>query len=233
MGCVARFAWGVLLLLMVTASRADGMMEISFMDQPLNGGGYISRYLITDRYLRIDFGQDRDDYVLLDRREHVVYNVVHDQRQIMLIEPGEVTIPKPKKWELEDHVLTDDRSKVIYEITVNGQTCGQITAAPAFLPEAVQAMGEFLDVMRATQATTYLATPSDLQHPCDLARHVLEPQAWLKHGFPMFAKLSDGMIRRLLNYQGGLPVRLRLFVLPEDYRVVRMKDLQAGAAGSQ
>ena len=207
---------------------AEGMDEITFMDQQANSGGYVTRYLITERYLRMDFGQNGDDFVLFDRQEKRVYNVTHDQRQILLIEPGAATIPKPEKWDVRDDVLVDERGTRTFDIVVNGIKCSRISAAQNFLPDVAQAVSDFNEVMSATQATTYLATPPEMRHPCDLAHHVLAPRFWLKNGLPLYQADADGAIRRLLNYQTDLPLKRSLFSLP-DYRTIRLRDLQGGA----
>lgn len=221
-----------LLSLLAVASfavRAEGMVEVSFMDQPRDGGGYVTRYLVTERYLRMDYGQDRDDFVLFDREARLAYNVTHDQRTILVIEPGSVDIPRPAEWEVKEDMLSDERGRRTFDIRVNGQHCSRITASPTFLPEVAQALGEFNALMTASQSATYLATPPELRHPCDLARFVFDHGAWLKNGLPLYEADADGSVRRLLGYQTGLPERRLLFALPSQYRTVRLKDLQGVA----
>lgn len=207
----------------------ETMAEVNFMDQPADSGGYLTRFLVTERYLRMDYGQDRDDFVLFDRRAHRIYNVTHDQREILVIEPGSVDIPKPQKWEVSEDMLSDERGKRTFNIVVNGTTCSRITASPNFLPDVTQALADFNDLMTATQGRTYLATPPAMRHPCDLARYVLDPKSWLKNGLPLYEADADGSIRRLVDYRTGVPVRQGVFSLPDTYRTIRMSDLQAGA----
>jgi hypothetical protein len=209
---------------------AGTMEEVSFMDQPPDAGGYVTRVLVTERYLRMDYGQDRDDYVLFDRQAHRVYNVVHDQRQIMVIEPGAVGIPKPEKWQVKEDVLAEERGQRTFDIQVNGATCSRITASPTFLPDVARALGDFNELMVATQSATYLATPPEMRQPCDLARYIFETRLWVKSGFPMYEADADGSVRRLLSYQTAVPVRRGLFSLPDSYRTIRLRDMQGGAA---
>jgi hypothetical protein len=68
-----------------------------------------------------------------------------------------------------------------------------------------------------------------MRHPCDLARYVFEPRRWVHNGLPLHEANADGSIRRLLNYQTGVPVRHGLFVLPTTYRTIRLRDMQGGA----
>ncbi|MEO1767572.1 hypothetical protein [Thiobacter aerophilum] len=219
----------LLLMAATLAARAEGMVEVSFMDQPPDGGGYVTRYLVTDRYLRMDYGQDRDDFLLFDRQAKLAYNVTHDQRTILVIEPGPVAVARPAQWEVKEDLLSDERGRRTFDITVNGQHCSRITASPTFLPEVVQALAEFNAIMTASQSVTYQATPPELRQPCDLARFVFDHGAWLKNGLPLYEADADGSVRRLLSYETGLPERRLLFALPNQYRTVRLKDLQGAA----
>lgn len=212
------------------AARAEGMVEVSFMDQPAEGGGYVTRFLVTDRYLRMDYGQDRDDFVLFDRQTRRAYNVTHEQRQILLIEPGPVTMERPERWEVRDELLSDERGRRTFDIQVNGLHCSRITASPTFLPEVAQALAEFNELMTSAQSATFQATPAELRHPCELARYVFEHQLWLKNGLPLYEANGDGSIRRLLGYQTGLSERRGLFALPARYQTIRLRELQGAPA---
>jgi len=222
----------LLLCGLALGAQADNMVEVNFMDQQADAGGYVTRYLVTERYLRMDYGQDRDDFVLFDRQTHRVYNVLHEQKQILLIEPGAVTLPKPEKWKVSEDMLVDERGKRTFDILVNGVRCSRITASPTFLPEVAQALGDFNELMRSAQNATFLATPAEMRHPCEMARYVFEPMTWLKHGLPLHEANTDGSIRRLLNYQTGLPERRGVFALPQSYRTIRLQDMQGGAGAA-
>ena len=220
----------LLLLAAGTLARAEGMVEVNFMDQPANGGGYVTRYLITDRYLRMDYGQDRDDFVLFDRQARLAYNVVHDQRTILVIEPGPIGMTRPAEWKVKEDVLLEERGSRTFDISVNGQHCSRITASPTLLPDVVRALGEFNELMAASQSATYFATPAELRHPCELARFVFDHGMWLKNGLPLYEADADGFVRRLINYESGLSERRLLFALPKSYRMVRLRDLQGQPA---
>jgi hypothetical protein len=222
----------VLFAAWVATVRAETMVEVSFMDQPADGGGYVTRYLVTERYLRMDYGQDRDDFVLFDRVNRVAYNVVHEARQILLIEAGPV-VERPRQWEVEEDLLVEERGSRTFDIKVNGKHCSRVTASPSFLPDVAHAMVEFNDLMAGAQSATWQATPAELRHPCDLARLVLDHRVWYRNGLPVYEADADGFVRRLLNYQAGLESRKTLFALPRSYQVIRLKDLQASPDGAR
>lgn len=205
--------------------RAAGMSEVTYMDQETNAGGYVTRYLVTDRYLRMDYGRDREDYVLFDRLEKRAYNVNHERHEVLVFEPGQIMVEKPKDWDIDDDVLSDKDSQKRLNLTVNGKICTRILASKRFFPELAEALGEFGEVMAATHARSYLATPVEQRDACDLARLVLEPRRWYKHGTTLDELHYTGVSRRLLNYQSGVAVRPKVFEIPEHYQLIELKTL--------
>ncbi|MBI5750744.1 MAG: hypothetical protein HZA59_01180 [Hydrogenophilales bacterium] len=217
LGLAAGSAWG-----------AGGMTEVTYMDQEADAGGYVTRYLVTDRFLRMDYGRDREDFVLLDRREKRAYNVNHERHEVLVFEMAPLTIEKPKEWDTDDDLLSDRDSQKKLNLIVNGKVCTRITASERFLPEVARALGEFGEVMAATHATAYLATPPEQREACDLARLVLEPRRWFKYGLTLDEVHYSGFSRRLLNYQAGVAVRPKVFEVPDHYRQINMKAQHGG-----
>lgn len=207
------------------ACAAGGMSEVSYMDQEVNSGGYVTRYLVTDRYLRMDYGRDRDDYVLYDRREKRAYNVNHERHEVLVFEPGPIPFEKPKDWDTDDDILSDKDSQKRLNLIVNGKVCSRLLASARFFPEVAEALGEFGETMAATHALTYLATPVEQRDLCDLARLVLEPRRWYKYGLTLDELHYTGTSRRLLNYQSGVAVRPKVFEVPVHYRQIDMKKM--------
>lgn len=211
-----------------SARGAGGMTEVTYMDQEADAGGYVTRYLVTDRFLRMDYGRDREDFVLLDRREKRAYNVNHERHEVLVFEMAPLTMEKPKEWDTDDDLLSDKGAQKRLNLIVNGKVCTRILAAERFLPEVAQALGEFGEVMAATHAAAYLATPPEQREACDLARLVLEPRRWFKYGLTLDEVHYSGFSRRLLNYQAGVAVRPKVFVVPEHYRQINMKAQRGG-----
>lgn len=220
------------LMLLFAAGRAlaaGGMTEVTYMDQELAAGGFVTRYLVTERFLRMDYGRDRDDYVLYDRREKRAYNINHERHEVLIFEPGLVQVDRPKDWETQDDILDNRDAQKKINLIVNGKVCTRITASERFLPDVAQALMEFQDTMAATHAATYLATPPEQRDPCDLARLVLEPRRWFKYGLSLDELHGNGFSRRLLNYQDHVAVRPKAFEVPADYSQLDFKALRGAA----
>ena len=216
------------LALGASAARAAGMSEVTYMDQEANSGGYVTRYLVTERYLRMDYGRDREDYVLFDRLEKRAYNVNHERHEVLMFEPGPIPIEKPKDFDVGEDILSDKDSQKRLNLMVNGKICSRILASERFFPEIAQALGEFGEMMAATHALTYLATPVEQRDLCDLARLVLEPRRWYKYGLTLDELHYTGVSRRVLNYQAGVAVRPKVFEVPGNYRHIDMKTMSGG-----
>ena len=208
---------------------AGGMTELTYMDQDQTGGGYVTRYLVTDRFLRLDFGRDREDFVLFDRQTRRTYNISHEQKNILIFEAGEIAVPQPKEWKIKEDMLEDRAAQKHFDLIVNGTVCARIVASERFLPDVAKALLEFHEVMAATHAGTYLATPADQRDDCDLARLVLAPQRWFKYGMPFDELRSNGFSRRLLSYEADVRIRPKAFEIPEDYRQIKFNDVQGAA----
>lgn len=213
------------MFLAVTALAEDAI-EVTYMDQEPNRGGYVTRYLVTDSFLRMDFGQDGDDYVLYDRRAKRVFNINHAQREALVIDFEAVTYPKPKDWEVDEYTRQNTDGKRRFELSVDGTVCSRIVAMEKLAPDAALAMAEFAEALAATQAATYQATPADQQRPCDLARFVLEPRRWYQYGVPVDELHTNGLSRRLLNYSATYKAKPTLFAVPARYRQVNLKEMR-------
>ena len=209
-------------LLAGPAQAAGGMTEVTYMDQEADAGGYVTRYLVTDRFLRMDYGRDREDFVLLDRREKRVYNVNHAGFEILIFDWAPLAIDKPKEWDIDEDVLSDKGAEKRLNLMVNGKICTKIRASERFLPVVAQALAEFGEVMAATHVAAYAATPIEQREPCDLARLILEPRRWYKYGLTLDEVHYSGFSRRLLNHQSAVAIRPKVFELP-GYRQISMK----------
>ena len=67
---------------------------------------YITRILVTEKYVRLDDGNDNGDFTLFDRKNKAVYNVSKEDKIVLSIEPITKLIPK-------NNILILDEKKTI------------------------------------------------------------------------------------------------------------------------
>ena len=213
-----------------------------FREREAGTDPYTTRVIVTERWLRMDDGDARGDFVLLDRRAGTVYSVAHEDRSILVIHarPVEAEPPVPLRYGLSSEPQPgapriEGRAPVHFRFTVNGETCREVVAVPGLLPEAVAAMRELQRVMAGEHGANLANTPVDVQRTmlCDLAESIFAPERYLEHGLPIQEWSADGYRRTLVDYERGWKADPALFVLPAGYRRFTVSEVSgAGANGT-
>lgn len=207
-------------LIFSTAVWAGGnktMTRVDYRDRDPGSEAYLTRLLVTPNFMRIDYGNDADDFILLDRKSRKIFNVMRDRKEILELVPGKVELKKPLVWQVREDIQPQSRGLRAAKIYVNDVLCSEVEAAPGVLPDVVKALGEYRSALEATQARTYAATPSELQAECDLAQNVFETQRELRFGLPVKELYKSGRSRELIG-QRAETLAPALFQLPSGYR---------------
>lgn len=219
---------GLLLPLVATAAEPQ-MIELDYRDQDADTAVYRTRVLVTPAFMRLDYGNNRDDFVLLDRKTARVYNVTHEDRQILEISGGKFALTRPDPWVLrhEVQVATPGKRTRKVNLYVNDVLCSQVTAQPGLLPDAVAALKQYRLVLSQVQAAVSASQRAEEREYCALAQHVFETSRELDFGLPLAETYRDGRRRELADYTVR-PVEAKLFELPKDYRRVNINALRGG-----
>jgi len=224
--------WRRVLLLWLAATpalAAATMTEVNYLDQDPGEPAYHTRILVTPNYLRMDDGKHGTDYTLVDRKAHRLYNITGEQRRVLVIDDGRVTLKKPSPWRVRVSDAAVGKGMRRTRVALNGRWCWTVTTAPGLLPGVTRALMTYHDILARVQAQTYRATPPALQAPCDLAQYVFERHRLYRRGLILKAVYASGQRRRLVDYR-TLPLRPDLFRLPGGYTVVNLKRLRGEAA---
>jgi hypothetical protein len=206
------------LLLGAGWAQADDMIEVRYNEQDPGHLPYLTRMLVTPDFLRMDGGADDDDFVLLDRKARELFNVMRGNNMAMRFVPGKLP-PRPQPWTVVNTVEPGAQGTQRYVLQVNGKQCVEGVAARAAQPDAARAMAEVKSVLAATQYGVWLSSPPELQHDCDLANLVWEFERTLELGLPLEEQDFTGR-RRELEFEGRVPLRPELFLLPPGTAVL-------------
>lgn len=186
---------------------------------------YLSRWLITDSFLRIDEGDVADNFILFDRRKHLVSSVVNGDRTVLDIPKRAVDRKPAKSLKQESRTVRDDKlpvvdgKKPIYrELYINDSLCSSVVSVEKLLPDVVNALREYRQVMAGEHAKNMDNTPAELQQPCELSLYIFNPLWTLERGLPIQEWDTQGKAQVLLDYKTGETVDAALFNLPEGYR---------------
>lgn len=182
----------------------------------------IARVIITDKFIRMDDGKGSKDFLLFNRAEKLIYNVVADEDFVMVMGRAKhVTINvAPLQWQVKSQTshalmrshLKDQTSAKHHKLILNGNACYNIVALENILQEESQALAEYHEVLARELKSSYTAH-KDAQ--CFDAIHILEPKKRFAYGFPYREWSAYGYQRFLVNYQQKIIFPAVLFELPK------------------
>jgi len=210
--------WMLLGLLGLGTAHAADMIALRYMDQDPGTPAYLTRVLVTPNFMRMDDGEDAGDFVLLDRRQRKVINVMHGNRMALVFKPGKLPA-RPANWKPRLDTRKTERGTHEFTLTVAGVVCSEGVAARQAAPDAARAMAELKAVLASMQYRVWKETPATMQHNCDLANQVWETGATLKLGLPLDERDFTGRTRKFES-ENRLPLNPKLFRVPAGMPLV-------------
>lgn len=210
--------WLMLGLLGMGGAQAADMIALRYQDQDPGVASLLTRILVTPNFLRMDGGDDAGDFILLDRRQNKIFNVMHENKMTMVFVPGEVP-PKPADWKPELETNKAPNGNVGFSLKVKGQVCNEGVAARKGAPDAARAMSELKAVLAGMQYRLWKESSASMQNDCDLANQVWESGTTLKLGLPLKEREYTGRTRTFES-ETKLPLNPALFRLPKALPLV-------------
>ncbi|HWR76326.1 MAG TPA: hypothetical protein VN283_03845 [Thiobacillus sp.] len=196
----------------VGAATAADMTVLRYLDQDPGDPPYLTRILVTPDFMRMDSGEDDDDFVLLDRRQRQVINIMRGNQLAMVFTPGPMP-PKPANWKARLTTQQAAPGTQRFSLSINKVVCNEGVAARRGAPDAARAMAELKAILAATQYRVWKDSPREMQHDCDLANQVWESGATLKLGLPLEEREFTGRTRQFES-EIRQPLRPELFRVP-------------------
>lgn len=183
-------------------------------------------YFINADTMRINEWQDPNDFILFDRNTRTIYNVVASDKTILVIKDRPVNGPPPLNYELgeaKEKSSAAVRSKDgldawHYRYTIGDAVCYNTVSMEGYLPEVVQALKEFRQVLAGEHAKGLGSTPPDMLDPCDLAMNIFESGRYLDKGFPLREWNDKGYQRFLVDVRYEQVPPAVVLQLPEGYK---------------
>jgi hypothetical protein len=211
--------WGLLMFGCAQVGYSAEMTVLYYRDQDPGTPSYLTRILITPKFLRVDEGRDEADFVLLDRKTAELTNVLHDTKTNMRIRNRPLPASARPSWQADERVEEVHPGTRRITLGVHGKVCSQTVTAEKLMPEATKALAEYKAALAWTQYQTYINTPEELRQDCDLVQYVWETDRALSYGLPIEEREYAGRTRQL-ERQGRERLRPALFKLPVGYSVV-------------
>ena len=206
-----------------------------FAEQEANVDPYQTRIIVDKNYMRMDGGTETKDFVLLDRKAKMIYSVNSDNKTIMTIAMRAVDVKPPYKLDMEtnkveslkDAPTIDNKKPEHYAFSVNNKVCFEAVVVKGMLPDMVEAMKTFAEILAGDSAVTFNNVPADVQNACDMAGNTFAPTRQLQIGFPI-QEWKKGYSRTLLKFEKDYKIDPKLFELPKDYFQFAVQDFREG-----
>lgn len=221
------------------AAAATGTV-LWYLEQEAGSEPYRVRYLVTAEFMRSDDGNDGNDFVLLDRRQRQIYNVVPETASVLIIDGKGAAPQAPTTLSIDVRESVDPqapklegRQPLTLVLSADGDVCQSAVVVPGLLDDARAAFREFAQVLAVQQARTLGNTPAEFQTPCFLARDVYAGDFHLGAGVPLLEWAGKGTRRELLEYERNVPLAEALFVVPDDLRVYKVQTGSSGVADDE
>ncbi len=212
------------LLLFPINSFADKASVVWYTEQETDIEPETVRYIVTDRFMRSDNGDPKQGFVLLDRKQKKIFNVVPENNSIMVIDGNGQRPKAPESFVIKEKKIADPSApqidgKATYEVNVfsSEQICYSAMVAPGLLDEVRQAMQEFNQVLTVQQLRTLESTPKEMRSGCFMIQYLYAPALHLQHGLPVREWDHNGKSRQLVDYK-TMPLDDSLFELPAGFR---------------
>jgi len=185
-----------------------------------------SRMYVNDKYLYINDDRFPDDFVLFDRDKQTIYSVTHANKTIFVIKPKEVKGDPPIKITYESESQPSSaipkvsgRTATHYRYNANGKHCyDAVTLEKDFLPDVVQAIKEYRQVLAGEHASTVHSMPPETHEACDLAVNIYYATKHLETGLPLREWDQNGYLKFMVDYRENFKFDEAKFKLPEGYK---------------
>lgn len=192
---------------------------------------YRIRYIVSRDFMRSDEGSDEGGFVLLDRKEKQIYNVIPQNRTILRID-GKGELPQvPEDLSIEIKRSVDEKAPqvagkvpVTLELVASQQVCYSAVIVPGHLEQVRAALQEFAQALSVQQSRTLALTPQEYQTACFLSRYLYATDFHLQQGIPLVEWTQQGHRRELLDYQTGVELDEDLFELPEAFTIIETSE---------
>ncbi|MDH5181795.1 MAG: hypothetical protein OEZ39_02840 [Gammaproteobacteria bacterium] len=197
------------------------------------------RVIVSADYMRMDSGENAEGYILLDRKQKVIYSVDRTNRQIITISDSgkelkptvDLKLSEIKVDSTQDMPAIGGKKPQHYQYKSGDELCYESMSIKGLLPGYVQAMQEYNLILARDSVGALTSLPADLRNGCDMARHTFAPNRHLQHGTPVVLWHKGVFVNTLVDYKENYKADKLLFELPKDYQTTSITELRSGAAG--
>jgi hypothetical protein len=206
-----------------------------FQDSEQGIQPYQTRVIVTPTQVRFDDGKGSKSYTLFDRKSRIARTVDIEQRTILEMHPKSVKVKPPfaLNYTVKDLGEMKNAPKIMgktpkhFQEYTNNKLCFDVITVDGLMPQALQALSEFRQLLASDSVVTFNNIPADMQEPCSMAMSTFAPTRYLQHGFPIH-QWYPGFSRILIDYKEHYQPDPKLFEIPDGYFTYTVKQVREG-----
>ena len=209
----------------VLASDQENTLQVTafFYEELEEGAGKVDmRYLVGEDYLRIDYGNSQDDFILYDRKAETVYSVNKQDETILFINKHSWALPS---FDFERKTIVNELAnapriggKLLknFQLKAGNDSCTEVQLIPGVYAKEMAVFKSYQGILSGQQVKLLQNTPQEMQSPCFLVDQIYNAGEYYDMGLPVQEWHSRGYAKILTNYR-QMQVPAHLFNLPEKY----------------
>ncbi len=238
MSKIKTYVVGLLLILLTPSALSESIsVDVYHYIEQSGQDKRPVRYVLSDRYLRIDYGADDPDYLLFNRRTKSIVVVNHLDKTILSFTSRKIGIPEAltgikilfaKINNAEKTPGLSGFSSSHYGLYANNQLC--MTSVNLNIPknypqphkDFMDALADFNKHMGQVRRASYEQTPPSEWDFCASVLFVHSPKLFFDQGLPLYWEYIDGRFQQLLEYGFNHSVSDHTFDLPDKFQRIAL-----------
>jgi len=204
------------------ASNELKLTEVVFEKSEPGLQPFISRLLLGKHFLRLDDGYDSGDFILFDRKTHVIHSFNHEDRSHLVMKSLSSKAVEFKldfkigRKKLVDAPKVGGVVPVQHNFFADNKLCKKSVNVAGFLPEVTRVLTDYEQAIVEQNKQTLPQIPASIRSSCYMANNYLHSSDYLKAGFPLFVIDDLGRQKKLLSFRQVTKQKM-IMQQPEGY----------------
>ena len=200
--------------------------QLLYVEREPGVDDYDVTMLISDRYIRVDDGNDKSGFIVYDDKEKTIYSVSNVEESVLVIKEHTFSeSDSPVNAEVEYLQLADAPTvsgKEIYNYRVHIEdeedvTCLEVQLVENILPDARVLLQNYQAVISGQQVKLTDNKISEEQTACYFVDQIYNKGTYYEKGLPIQEWHSNERSKILASYK-RVHVDTDKFIIPEKYR---------------
>lgn len=210
-----------------TLKNTQEVYQLSYIEREPGTDEYEVTILVSERYLRIDQGDEESGFIIYDDKDRIIYSVSHHDKSVLVIKEhvfSEKSLPvkyETEYLELADAPTVDGNAIFNYRVyTGKGdseETCLEAQLVENLLPAVSKLLQNYQNVVSGQQVQLTDNKVNEIQTACYFVDQIYNKGKYYEKGLPIQEWHSNERFKVLSSYK-KIAISAGKFTIPEKYR---------------